>query len=181
MGVYSQFPTNTYLHKLFISHGDIKPGNLVVDSNFSLKINDFDVAMQLESEDEVVEGLCGTKGWMAPEIEEMSMYSPIKADRWSIGKVLHYLLVKFNEGNMVLRTTARKLTAPSAEQRPSMLQVAASLSDVANVTVERKALLSLQDTAEVDGENAKPPMKKQKLSDCNKKRCQRERNLARYR
>jgi serine/threonine protein kinase len=143
-----------YLHKLFISHGDIKPSNLVVDSNFSLKIIDFDVAMQLDSEDEVVEDQCGTKGWMAPEIEEMSMYSPIKADRWSTGKVLDYLLVKFNEEDVVLRTTARKLIAPNPEQRPSMLQVAALLSNVANIIAEREALRSLQDT---DRENVKPP------------------------
>jgi hypothetical protein len=46
-----------------------------------------------------------------------------------------------------------------------MLQDAASLSDVANVTVERKASRSLQDavTVEVGGENAKPlRVKKQK-------------------
>lgn len=41
-----------------------------------------------------------------------------------------------------------------------MLQVAESLSDVVNVTVKRKTLRSLQDTVEVDGENAKPPNSK---------------------
>ena len=86
------------------------------------------------------------EGLDAPEIEEMPMYSPIKANRWSTGKVLDYLLVKFNEEDVVLRTTARKLIAPNPEQRPSMLQVAASLSDVANVIAEREALRSLQDT-----------------------------------
>jgi hypothetical protein len=102
---------------------------------------------------------------MAPEIEEKSVYSPIKADRWSAGKVLLYLLEKFSEEDMVLKATARKLTADNRGQRPSMLQVAASLSDVANVTVEKKALRSLQDTTEVDVENVKPLMvKKQKLS-----------------
>jgi hypothetical protein len=64
--------------------------------------------------------------------------------------------------------TARKLIAHNPEQRPSMLQVAASLSDVSdveNVAVERKALRSLQDTVGVDGENANPPrVKRQKLS-----------------
>jgi hypothetical protein len=50
----------------------------------------------------VVDGQCGTKGWMAPEIEEMLMYNPIKADRWSTGKILHYLLVKFNKEDTVL-------------------------------------------------------------------------------
>ena len=81
-----------YLHKFRIAHRDIKPENLVVDSDrdFSLKIIDFDVAMRVEDENKVVEGQCGTEGWMAPEIEEKSMYSPIKADRWSTGQVLLY-------------------------------------------------------------------------------------------
>ncbi|KAF8478167.1 kinase-like domain-containing protein, partial [Russula ochroleuca] len=77
-----------YLHKSCIAHRDIKPENLVVDREFCLKIIDFDVAMRVKDENDVVEGQCGTKGWMAPEIEEKSMYSPIKADRWSTGRVL---------------------------------------------------------------------------------------------
>jgi serine/threonine protein kinase len=153
-----------YLHKFCIAHRDIKPENLLVDSDFCLKMIDFDLAMQVKDEDEVVNDQCGTIGWIAPEIEEKSMYSPIKADRWSSGQVLLYLLDEFREEDTVLRTTARKLTAHNPEQRSSMLQVAASLSDVANVAVERKVSRSLQDTVEVDGENAKPPLKKQKLS-----------------
>jgi serine/threonine protein kinase len=153
-----------YLHTYRIAHRDIKPENLVVDGDFCLKIIDFDVAMQVKGEDEVVEGQCGTKGWMAPEMEEKSMYSPIKADRWSTGQVILYLLDKFRKEDTVLRATARKLTAHNPEQRSSMLQVAASLSDVAKVAVERKAL-QLQDAVEVDRENAKPSnVKKQKLS-----------------
>jgi hypothetical protein len=57
--------------------------------------------------------------------------------------------------NPVLRTTARKLTTHNIKQR-SMLQVAASFSDVVSVVAERKALRSLRDT-EVDGENTKHP------------------------
>jgi serine/threonine protein kinase len=154
-----------YLHKLCIAHRDIKPDNLVVDGNFSVKMIDFDVAMQVEDEDEVVEGQCGTKSWMAPEIEEKSMYSPIKADRWSTGQVLLYLLNNFWGEYTVLSTNARELTAHNPEHRPSMLQVAPSLSDVASVVVEKeKAWQPLQFRVEDDGGNAKPPRaKKQKL------------------
>jgi hypothetical protein len=71
------------------------------------------------------------------------------------------------------RTIARKLTTHNPELRSSMLQVAASLSDVANVAVKRKAPRSLHVglgrvwiNRKVDGENAKPPrVKKQKLSE----------------
>ncbi len=119
--------------------------------------------MRVKGEDEVVDSQCGTEGWMAPEMEKL-MYSPIKADRWSTGRVLYYLLDKFNE-DTVLRTTARKLAAHNPDQRPSILQVAASLGNVVKVAVERKASRSLQDTMEVDEESAKPlTVKKQKLS-----------------
>jgi serine/threonine protein kinase len=154
-----------YLHKFCIAHRDIKPENLVVDSDFCLKIIDFDVAMRVSDEDEVVDGQCGTKGWMAPEMQEKSMYSPIKADRWSTGLVLLYLLNKFRNEDTVLRATARKLSTHTPEWRLSLLQVAASLSDVVNVAVETKVSRYLEDTVEVDGENAKAPrVKKQKLS-----------------
>jgi len=52
------------------------------------------------------------------------------------------------------------------KQRPAMLEVAASLSDVDNVGSEREASRPRQDGMEVDEENAKSPMaKKQKLSE----------------
>ena len=141
-----------YLHKCCIAHRDIKPENLVVDWDLCLKIIDFDVAMKVNDEDEVADGQCGTKGWIAPEMEEKSMYSPIKADRWSTGQVLLYLLNKFRKEDTVLRTIARKLTVHNPERRSSMLQVAASFSilDAGNVVIERKAWRSLQDTVEVD-------------------------------
>jgi serine/threonine protein kinase len=114
-----------YLHEFCVAHRDIKPDNLVVDRNFSLKIIDFDVAMRVQGEDEAVKGRCGTKGWMALEIQEKSEYSAIRADRWSTGKVLLYLLDKFRVlKDTLLTTIAKKLTAHDPERRPSMLKVA---------------------------------------------------------
>ena len=134
-----------YLHKFRIAHRDIKPDNLVVDKNLSLKIIDFDAAMQVDGEDDVADGQCGTDGWMAPEMKEKRVYSPIKIDRWSTGQVLLYLLNKFRKEDAVLRKIARKLTAHNPEQRWSMFQAAASLLDTAYEAVERKAWQSQQD------------------------------------
>ncbi|KAI0286413.1 kinase-like domain-containing protein, partial [Russula brevipes] len=77
-----------YLHQCNIAHRDIKPDNLVVDREFCLKIIDFDVAMQVKDENQEVDNSCGTKHWMAPEVEKKLRHSPIRADRWACGRVL---------------------------------------------------------------------------------------------
>ena len=110
-----------YLHMHCIAHRDIKPENLVLDGDFCLKIIDFDVAMQVEDEDEEVDGYCGTKYWMAPEVGKAPlMYSPIKADRWSCGQVILYLLDELGEEDHHLRAVARKLKVRNPKQRPSL-------------------------------------------------------------
>ena len=81
-----------FLHEHKIAHRDIKPDNLVRDHDFNLKIIDFDVAIKVEDENTEINGYCGTKGWTAPEIGKEDgptpMYSPIKADEWSCGRVI---------------------------------------------------------------------------------------------
>ncbi|KAI0245824.1 hypothetical protein BJV78DRAFT_1259964 [Lactifluus subvellereus] len=156
-----------YLHKLCIAHRDIKPDNLVVDQDFCLKIIDFDIAMQVKDEDEEVDGQCGTRHWMAPEVEDKSStYSPIKADRWSCGRVLLYLLDEFRKEDKFLRAIAGKLKAHDPKQRPSLLEwhtwFTTPFLDMANVRKggERKASRPQQDAME----GTKPPeAKKQRL------------------
>jgi len=137
-----------YLHEHRIAHRDIKPDNLLVDENFCLKIIDFDIAMRVEDEDEEVGDQCGTKGWMAPEVEKKLRHSPIKADRWSCGRVILYLLDKFKKEGKHLKAFANKLMAHNPERRPSLaLEWAdAPLLDGANLSnaLERKALRPFQ-------------------------------------
>jgi len=119
--------------------GNIKPENLVVDWDFCLKIIDFDVAMKVNDEDEVVDDQLNAGrrvGWRREgEVDVQPDQGRPVVNRASSS----YLLNKFRKEDTVLRTTARKLTAHNPERRPSMLQVTASLPDVANVAVEKKA------------------------------------------
>src|SRR5258708_37611204 len=119
----------TYLHEHYIAHRDIKPDNLVVDQNFCLKIIDFDISIRVEDEDEEVDDQCGTENWMAPEVEKKLRHSPIKADRWSCGRVMLYLLDKFKKEDQHLRPFANKLTAHNPKWRPSLALEWASWSD----------------------------------------------------
>jgi serine/threonine protein kinase len=159
-----------YLHEHHIAHRDIKPDNLLVDRNFYLKIIDFDIAIRVKDEDEEVDDCCGTKTWMAPEVEMKLRHSPIKADRWACGHVVLFLLDEFRKEDNHLRAFARKLTAHYPKQRPSLLEWCShstpALLEVGNVRKagESKAWRVQQDPVEVGGENTmSPKAKKQRL------------------
>jgi Protein kinase domain len=87
-----------------VYHRDIKPHNIIVTSDWKLKIIDFSVSKISE---EIEASLCptrsdaiqGTKGYMAPELEEMlaknqkeGAYSPGKADVFSLGLTILQLI-----------------------------------------------------------------------------------------
>jgi serine/threonine protein kinase len=158
-----------YLHGLRVAHRDIKPDNLLVDpDDFCLKIIDFDIAIQVEVDDD-----CGTKHWMAPEVEDnSSTYSPIKADRWSCGNVLLCLIDELRTEDARLRAIGRTLTVRDPKQRPSLLEwhnwlpvPLLDMCDIKNDVGERKASRPRQDSMEVDGEcTTAPNAKKQRLT-----------------
>lgn len=117
-----------YLHRHGVAHLDVKPGNLVYDNRGHLQIIDFDSAVRVSSEDEKITGLYGTRGWRAPEIgddeEEIAspLFSPIRADRWSCGKVLLEFVeeVEAEEGK-ILGRFATSLMDKDPHCRPSLL------------------------------------------------------------
>jgi len=110
-----------YLHESGVAHLDVKPRNLVYTDDFHLLLIDFDTAVRVGSEDEMVEGVYGTRGWMAPEIQEQSWYSPIRADRWSCGKVLLCLLKKSGTEDGDLGRFAKQLMNDNPLHRPSLI------------------------------------------------------------
>jgi len=161
-----------YLHGSRIAHRDIKPDNLLVGQNFCLKIIDFDIAMLVKDEDEEVDDQCGTKHWMAPEVEKKLRHSPIRADRWACGHVLLFLLDNLRTEDKPLRAFARNLEVHDPKQRPPLSEwrrlSTLLLSDVGNVgdvqNVRRtKASRPRRGPMEVDDDNVRPAAKKQRL------------------
>jgi len=84
-----------------------------------LKVIDFDIAMRVKDEDEEADNRCGTKGWIACEVEKKVVYCPIRADRWSCGHVLLYLLDEFRRDDIHLKAIAGELhlVIPSSGRR----------------------------------------------------------------
>ena len=73
---------------------DIKLENMLVDSNFDIKIADFGFAMANEGRDAsgTLTSVLGTPGYMAPEMLESQSYSGDKADIFALGVVLFSLV-----------------------------------------------------------------------------------------
>ena len=151
-----------YLHEYQIAHRDIKPDNLVCDDDLNLKIIDFDIAMKVEDENTKIEEYWGTEGWTAPEIGKEGgptpMYSPIKADRWSCGRVIlcHIMVVEVRAGiGKRLLTFANQLISKDPQQRPSLLGWRELFPQPLTFVVDQDP--------QVAGESMEPDTKRRKL------------------
>lgn len=89
-----------YAHAQGIVHRDIKPGNLLRDSNGVVKVTDLGLARlnSVDAESSAAQGLTqaggvlGTVDYMAPEQAVDSTAIDHRADIYSLGATLHYLL-----------------------------------------------------------------------------------------
>jgi serine/threonine-protein kinase ULK/ATG1 len=79
-----------YLIDNNISHRDLKPQNILLSDENTLKITDFGFAKTINSE-ELSTTICGSPLYMAPEILNYKKYTD-KADLWSVGVILYELL-----------------------------------------------------------------------------------------
>eukprot|EP00469_Lotharella_globosa_P016017 CAMPEP_0167816552 /NCGR_PEP_ID=MMETSP0112_2-20121227/3675_1 /TAXON_ID=91324 /ORGANISM="Lotharella globosa, Strain CCCM811" /LENGTH=429 /DNA_ID=CAMNT_0007716163 /DNA_START=48 /DNA_END=1334 /DNA_ORIENTATION=- len=91
----------SHLHSVGISHRDIKPANLYLfDINGRCKLGDLGSAIEFEDGDDMVCSAVGTPEFLAPECVSISVnkkenslyFSSQKADIWSAGVTLYYLV-----------------------------------------------------------------------------------------
>uniref|UniRef100_A0A3Q2CPZ6 Testis-specific serine/threonine-protein kinase 1-like n=1 Tax=Cyprinodon variegatus TaxID=28743 RepID=A0A3Q2CPZ6_CYPVA len=84
-----------YLHGINIAHRDIKCDNLLLDTNYNLKLCDFSISKRLAyTNGKLVlsSDFCGTPNYQAPEILKHRPYNPKLNDVWSMGIVLYEML-----------------------------------------------------------------------------------------
>uniref|UniRef100_A0A8C5CNV5 phosphorylase kinase n=1 Tax=Gadus morhua TaxID=8049 RepID=A0A8C5CNV5_GADMO len=85
-----------FLHSQNIVHRDLKPENILLDDQMKIKLTDFGFSIQTEPGQKLSE-VCGTPGYLAPEIIECSMNAtPVgydtAVDIWSSGVIMYTLL-----------------------------------------------------------------------------------------
>ncbi|KEG10945.1 protein kinase [Trypanosoma grayi] len=79
-----------YLHSNRIMHRDMKPQNILIGQNGSVKLADFGFARSMSYNTMVLTSIKGTPLYMAPELVQEQPYNHC-ADLWSLGCILYEL------------------------------------------------------------------------------------------
>ncbi|RNF07231.1 mitogen-activated protein kinase kinase 2 [Trypanosoma rangeli] len=79
-----------YLHSNRIMHRDMKPQNILIGQNGSVKLADFGFARSMSYNTMVLTSIKGTPLYMAPELVQEQPYNH-SADLWSLGCILYQL------------------------------------------------------------------------------------------
>lgn len=82
-----------YLHAHNIVHGDIKPDNLLVTRNGTVKIGDFSVSQVFEDDNDELRRSPGTPVFTAPECCLGLTYHGKVADTWAVGVTLYCMIL----------------------------------------------------------------------------------------
>jgi len=83
-----------YVHSQGIAHRDLKPENILVESPSFWKIYVSDFGLSKVMESRLMQTVCGTPTFVAPEVL-MGMGYGVEVDLWSLGVITYYLLCGF--------------------------------------------------------------------------------------
>ena len=83
------------LHENNIIHGDIKPENILIGNDFSLKIIDFGFSQKLNNNSNTIYNTEGSETYSSPEVKKANFtgYDGIKSDIFSLGVLLFVITV----------------------------------------------------------------------------------------
>lgn len=83
-----------FMHLRNICHRDLKLENILLDTNYNLKLCDFGLAKEIfvGNQPNILTTMCGSPAYVAPEVLSGQGYEGQKADIWSCGVILFAMI-----------------------------------------------------------------------------------------
>jgi serine/threonine protein kinase len=160
-------------HERDVVHRDVKPGNIMIAKDGSVKVMDFGIARSSASPIETKEGhVFGTTHFMAPEQLQRKSKSDGRSDIYALGIVLYALVCRrlpFDDPNpmALLRKQREEAPIPPREIRPA---VPAALEQAILKSLAKKPEERCQTAAAFDRELAGVAAAHPELADPRKRR-----------
>lgn len=87
-----------YLHnrKRPIFYRDMKPDNIMIQSDGNIKLLDFGISVVLTSDNKVIKEALGTPGYAAPEQRKKGLPYDLRSDIYAFGRTMYYMLTGLN-------------------------------------------------------------------------------------
>ncbi|TRY85222.1 hypothetical protein DNTS_009265 [Danionella cerebrum] len=137
--VYQILKGLKYIHAAGIIHRDLKPGNLAINEECELKILDFGLARQADSE---MTGYVVTRWYRAPEVILSWMHYTQTVDIWSVGCIMAEMLLgkPLFKGNDHLDQLMEimKITGTPSKEFTAKLQSADARNYIAKLPKHKK-------------------------------------------
>ena len=143
-----------YAHGEGVVHRDIKPGNLLLDTSGAVKVLDMGLArleklehdntsVQTEAEITRDDSALGTVDYMAPEQARDTKHADARADIYSLGCTLHYLLT----GRPVYggSTLMARMMAHQQQDMPALDQARSDVPDELSAVFRKMLAKRLED------------------------------------
>lgn len=91
-----------YLHnrKEPIFYRDMKPDNVMIQSDGNIKLLDFGISLVLKEKGSIIKQALGTPGYAAPEQSKKGLPCDLRSDIYSMGMTMYYMLTGLNPNQL---------------------------------------------------------------------------------